>query len=130
MGLRPPDDRRESQRDRLDEVARLSIAAVTEDLVRILGLKRTAVIGAVKDTRIVQQWIRAERTPQRSEALRTALQAARLLADSDGQDVAQAWFTGCNPHLKFESPILALREGNDPEVFSEVVRAAFEFVQR
>ena len=96
----------------------------------ILGSKKTAVIGGVKHTRFVQQWIRAEATPQRPEALRAALVAARIVADIEGRNVAQAWFSGCNPHLNLESPILTLRDGNEPETFAKVVQAAFELVHR
>jgi len=47
----------------LDEVAQLPIAQVVEELVSILGLKETAVIGAVTGTPLVHQWVRAERIP-------------------------------------------------------------------
>lgn len=108
----------------------MSIAAVAADLVAIIGLKRTAVIGDVKDTRLVQRWINDGQIPQRAEALRTALQVARILNDIDGPSVAAAWFTGCNQHFNFEAPIIVLRDNTDPEVYAKVVRSAFEFVHR
>jgi hypothetical protein len=130
MELMLPDDRPAISADRLDEVARLPIAAVVDNLVEIVGLKRTALIGNVKDTRLVQNWVRGEREPLRAEALRTGLQAARIVADSEGPQIAQAWFTGCNQHLEAMAPALALRDVNTPEVFTAVVRAAFAFVHQ
>lgn len=112
---------------RLDEVARLSIAEVTGELVLLLGLKRTAAIGGLKDTRQVREWIQGK-TPHRQEALRTALQAARLISDADDPAVARAWFTGCNQHLGFEAPLTVLQR-NDPTTFATIVRAAFAFAR-
>ncbi len=67
---------------------------------------------------------------ERAEALRTALQAARILNDVDGPAVATAWFTGCNQHFDFEAPIIVLRDNTDPAIYARVVRAAFEFAHR
>ncbi len=129
MELLLPSDDRPVRNDRLDEVARLRIDAVAAELVEILGLKRTAAVGGVKDTRRVQEWVRGDRQPQRPEALRTALQAARLIVDADDPSVAKAWFTGCNQFFDFAAPIVML-QNDDQETFAKVVRAAFEFAQR
>jgi hypothetical protein len=130
MELLLPGDGRQIRPERLEEVARMSTAAVAADLVSIIGLKRTAVVGDVKDTRLVQRWIHEGQIPQRAEALRTALQAARILNDVDGPAVATAWFTGCNQHFDFEAPIIVLRDNTDPAIYAKVVRAAFEFAHR
>jgi hypothetical protein len=124
-----PDDR-ELHAERVDEVARLSQAEVVADLVGILGPKCVAAIGDVKETRLVQRWIENMAKPQREQALRTALQAARLLHDLVGSDVARAWFIGCNQHFEMQSPISVLRAANASERFTEVLRAAFEFAYR
>jgi len=129
MELALPHGEREHDPNRLDEVARLSSSAVARELVDLLGLKRVAVIGNVTETRRVREWIEGSREPQRPEALRTALQAARLISDADDAAVARAWFTGCNQHLEFESPMLVLKAG-EPTTFSRVVKAAFEFAYR
>jgi hypothetical protein len=128
--LLPSGDGREVRPERLEEVARMPISAVAADLVAIIGLKRTAVVGDVKDTRLVQRWIKDGQVPQRAEALRTALQVARILNDVDGASVAAAWFTGCNQHFNFEAPIVVLRDSTDPAIYAKIVRAAFEFVHR
>ncbi len=124
-----PDDR-ELHPGRIDEVARLSPAEVVSDLVRILGPKRVAAIGDVKETRLVQRWIEDKAKPQREEALRTALQAARVLHDLVGSDVARAWFVGCNQHFEMQSPISVLRGASESEQYTQVLRAAFEFAYR
>ena len=128
--LLPSGEGREVRPERLEEVARMPIGAVAADLVKIIGLKRTAVVGDVKDTRLVQRWINDGIVPKRAEALRTALQAARILHDVDGPNVATAWFTGCNQHFNFEAPMIVLRDSTSAEVYAKVVRAAFEFVHR
>jgi hypothetical protein len=125
-----PDDHRELHPGRVDEVARLSPAEVVSDLVGILGPKRVAAIGDVKETRLVQRWIEDKAKPQREQALRTALQAARVLHDLVGSDVARAWFVGCNQHFEMQSPISVLRAANESEQFTQVLRAAFEFAHR
>jgi len=129
MELILPAEGKPARSDRLDEVARLKIDTVATELAEILGLKRTAAVGGVKDTRRVHEWIRGERQPQRPEALRTALQAARLIVDADDASVARAWFTGCNQFFDFAAPITVL-QSDDPETFAKVVRAAFEFAHR
>ena len=63
------------------------------------------------------------------EALRTALQAARLITDADDASVAQAWFTGCNQHFDFRAPLVVIQD-DDTETFTKIVRAAFEFARR
>ena len=124
-----PDDR-ELHPGRIDEVARLSPAEVVSDLVGILGPKRVAAIGDVKETRLVQRWIEDKARPQREQALRTALQAARVLNDLVGSDIARAWFAGCNQHFEMQSPISVLRTAHDSEQYTQVLRAAFEFAYR
>jgi len=124
-----PSDGRDAKPERLDEVARMPIGDVAKELVVLLGLKRTAAIGSVKETRRVHEWISGERQPQRPEALRTALQAARLITDADDASVARAWFTGCNQHFAFRAPLVVIQE-DSTETFTRIVRAAFEFARR
>ena len=129
MELALPHGERGYDPNRLDEVARLTASAVVVELVDLLGFKRVSVIGNVKETRAIREWIDGSRVPQRPEALRTALQAARLISDADDAAVARAWFTGCNQHLDFESPIVILGRG-ESKLYSRVVKAAFEFAYR
>ena len=124
-----PSEGRDADPGRLDEVARMPIRDVAKELAALLGLKRTAAIGSVNETRRVREWISGERQPQRPEALRTALQAARLITDADDASVAQAWFTGCNQHFDFRAPLVVIQD-DDTETFTKIVRAAFEFARR
>lgn len=103
------------------------VAARLRDL---LGPKLTAYLGAVKETRAVNQWAAGDREP--SEAvqlrLRLALQVALMIAEPDGEAVARAWFQGMNPQLDDRSPARLLREGDLDEVGPEVLRAARAFL--
>ena len=129
MELLLPSEGRGADSDRLDEVARIPIRDVAKELVDLLGLKRTAAVGSVQETRRVKEWISGERQPPRPEALRTALQAARLISHADDASVAQAWFTGCNQHFAFRAPLVVIQD-DDTETFTKIVRAAFEFAHR
>lgn len=127
--LTPLHDKRPNSR-RIDEVARLSPPEVVSELVRILGPRRVAAIGFVRETRLVQRWIEDKARPQREQALRAALQAARMLCDVVGTEVTRAWFVGCNEKLEMRSPISVLREADESGQFAQVIRAALEFADR
>jgi hypothetical protein len=101
--------------------------AVATELVSVLGAKLTAAAGGVGATRLVREWMDGERTPSRTAALSTALKAARVIADRDGEVVAQRWFIGTNHLLGHVSPIEVLRE-NTPDSRTKVMRAAVAFV--
>ena len=107
---------------RIDEVGTMSLADVTRDLVSILGAKLTAYIGNVSATRYVRSWEEGV-PPQRPEALKVALQAARVLKDFEGPEAARGWFMGCNTKFDLNSPADVLR-ANAPEQRSGVLRAA------
>ncbi|MGE3795300.1 MAG: hypothetical protein AB7I38_15410 [Dehalococcoidia bacterium] len=100
------------------------------ELSRILGLKLTAYVGNVKETRAVSEWASASREPSAGvqRRLRLALQVADAIARVDGDGVARAWFQGLNPQLGDRSPARLLREGDLDEVGPEVVGAARAFL--
>lgn len=108
--------------NRIDEVGTMSLADVTHELVSILGAKLTAYIGNVSATRYVRSWEDGV-APQRPEALKLALQAARLLKDFEGPEAARGWFMGCNTKFNLNSPADVLRE-NASEQRVNVLRAA------
>ena len=112
---------------RVNEVSRMAAPAVLHELVELLGARITAAIGAVSDTRHVRAWENGEQQPQRLDALKTALQAARLINDVEGRDAARGWFSGCNAHFGFQSPVQKLLE-NTPESRTSVVAAAHQEV--
>jgi hypothetical protein len=101
---------------------------IASELVSILGAKLAAAAGDVGATRLVREWIAGEHTPTRLAALSTALKAARVIADRDGDIVAQRWFVGTNHLLGHASPIEVLRE-NTAESRTKVMRAAVAFIE-
>jgi hypothetical protein len=102
------------------------IADVVRELVGILGATTVAVIGNVKETRAVQQWIDG-REPQRAHVLRFALQLARMLSSHDNREFAGAWFHGSNPYLDDRVPMLLLRAEPLSEIQGPLLRAARAF---
>src|SRR5579864_3085655 len=87
----------------------LPIVQVVQELVDLLGLTTVAVIGGVKETRAVSQWLQG-RDPQRPHILRFALQLAYMIAGYRQGEAAKAWFHGPNPGLDDRSPMILLRE--------------------
>lgn len=108
----------------------MPMGPVVHELVELLGGHRVvALLGAVRSTHEVIAWERSEQQPEpdRQVALRFALQAARLIADTRGIVSAGAWFIGTNPHFEFNSPARVLRDGGG-EAGLKVLRAAWNFV--
>jgi hypothetical protein len=105
------------------------IAETIRELADIIGIKRTALLSGANKTGTVQAWIAGAGEPEKPFALRTALQAAKVIAASDGPAVARAWFSGSNQHFEARAPMVVLREC-DPHQASRIVKAALEFVTR
>jgi hypothetical protein len=102
------------------------IAEVVRELVSILGATTVAVIGNVKETRAVQQWIDG-REPQRAHVLRFALQLARMLSSQANREFAGAWFHGSNPYIDDGVPMLLLRTEPLSDIQGPLLRAARAF---
>lgn len=115
--------------DAHDYVVGLPIRQVVRELVDILGSTTVAVIGGVKETRAVQQWM-ADREPQRQHALRFALQIALMLTSRAEREFAQAWFHAVNPRLNDRIPMLLLRDLPLEETQSSLLTAARAFAIR
>ena len=107
----------------------LPIAIVVEELVALLGATTVAVIGGVKETRAVQEWL-TERAPQRPHVLRFALQLATMIAGPLDSEMARAWFHGSNPYLDDQVPMLMLRNQPLVEIQGPLVAAARAFASR
>lgn len=114
----------------LDAVAELHDAAIASELARTLGLKLTAILGGVAETRSVKAWMSGETPLARRDNLIAALQATRAIVSASGTATAQRWFLGCNSHFDFEAPAVVLRDHNTPEVRTKLVRAAIAFATR
>lgn len=107
----------------------LPIADVVAMLVDMLGLTAVAVIGGVKETRAVTQWL-SGREPQQPHVLRFALQLARMVAGTHQAEMAKAWFYGTNPSLGDRSPMIVLREHSIETVHGPLLDAARAFAAR
>jgi len=109
---------------------RSSFPEIVAALREILGLKLSAYLGSVKETRAVNEWAEGVREPSEAvqRRLRLAFQVAEAIAEVDGPDVARAWFQGLNPQLDDRSPARLLREGDIDEVGPEVIAAERAFL--
>lgn len=107
----------------------IPIQAVVAELVDLLGAPIVAVIGGVSETRAVTQWL-SERTPQRANVLRFALQIATMIARTTDREFARAWFEGSNPQLEDAVPALLLRDKPLADIQPEIMNAARSFALR
>ena len=107
----------------------IPIEEVVKELVALLGATTVAVIGGVKETRAVTQWL-SGRAPQRTHVLRFALQLATMLSSQADREIARAWFHGSNPHLNDQIPMLLLRDGQLSEIQGSLLAAARSFAAR
>jgi hypothetical protein len=120
-----------------EETLRHSAGDTVARLVEILGARLVAVIGDVKQTRTVREWIEGQ-GPQgnRLQILRFALQVAETIKQHYGEETAQSWFQGLNHHLLDRAPALVLKSANDAQldvVLSEektVLDALRNFLER
>jgi hypothetical protein len=102
------------------EALRLPASKVVETLVEIIGRKRTAYIGGVKDARAVDRWIAGGAESR----LRFAFQVARAISEHDSPAVVQAWLTGVNPELGDRVPLRLMRENEIDAVAPAILSAA------
>ncbi len=107
----------------------LPIGRVVAALVDVLGATAVSQIGGVGETRAVTQWTDG-RTPQRANVLRFAFQLLMTIAVDGERDVARAWFSGSNPHLRDQVPILMLRDQPLTEIAATMMAAARAFAAR
>jgi hypothetical protein len=104
-------------------VAKLSERAVAKELSDLLGLRLTAAIGGVTETRRVHDWIE-HGNPRRYHALKAALQATVAIASVYDAAAARAWFTSANPSLMMRSPLAFVRDALDFEHYDRLVTVA------
>jgi hypothetical protein len=118
-----------SDLDAHDYVVGLSIHRVVAELVDILGATTVAVIGGVRETRAVQQWM-VDRDPQRGHVLRFALQIAVMLSSRAEREFAKSWFHAANPRLGDRIPMLLLRDLELDDIRAPLLDAARAFAKR
>ena len=107
----------------------IPIEDVVRELVALLGATTVAVIGGVKETRAVTQWL-SGRAPQRPHVLRFALQLGSMIASQSNREIARAWFHGSNPQLGDAIPMMLLRDGELRDVQGSLLGAARSFAAR
>jgi len=107
-----------------------SFPDIVAELVEILGKKLTAYVGGVKDTRVIERWMRGGTDPYRDAdpRIRLAYQIAKTLSEHDSPRVVQAWFTGLNPELQDRTPIRLLKEEDVEKVGPELLNAMRAFL--
>lgn len=115
--------------DAHDWVLGLTIHQVVRELVKMLDATTVAVIGGVKESRAVQQWM-VDREPQRPHVLRFALQLAAMLSDAADREFIKAWFHSPNPRLGDRIPMFMLRDMPLEESQSSMLQAARAFAAR
>ncbi len=109
---------------------RTTAPELVQQLRELLGSRLVAYLGGVKQTRTVRDWAEGTRQIQSGDdelRLRTALQAALMLASRDEPGVIQAWFQGLNPQLEDRSPAAVLRDGDIETAGRTVLSAARAF---
>jgi hypothetical protein len=114
-----------------NDAMRKPFPAIAGELREILGARLVAYIGSVHETRAVREWAEGRRGPSSGAVerrLRLAYGVARCIADTDGPEIAQAWFQGLNPLLDDVSPARLLREGDLDVVGPLVVTAERQFL--
>jgi hypothetical protein len=115
--------------DAHDYVMRLPMRDVVKELAELLGPTTVAVIGGVKETRAVAQWM-ADRDPQRPHVLRFALQIAVMLTGRQDAEFTRAWFHAANPRLDDRIPMLLLRDLPLDDIQRPMLMAARAFASR
>ena len=115
--------------DAHDHAMSIPIGQVVQELVDLLGATTVAVIGGVKETRAVQEWM-GQREPQRPHVLRFALQLGTMIARVQDREVARAWFHGSNPRVADGVPLLMLRTQELSQVQGPLLEAARAFARR
>lgn len=100
------------------------------ELNRLLGGSLVAYLAGVRSTETVDEWTRGEMPPGEGiqRTLQLALRVARMIANADDQEIAQAWFQGLNPQLDGISPARLLRFGDPEQVRPEIIAAARAFI--
>jgi Protein of unknown function (DUF2384). len=116
--------------DALRESVELDLAEIVTQLRDMVGPKLVAYVGNVKNTRPVSDWANGRRSPgaEDERRIRLAFQASRLLSERYSPANIQAWMTGSNPGLGYDSPAHMIKNAEHvADVVREVMNAAMSF---
>ncbi|MEA2689816.1 MAG: hypothetical protein QOJ39_3673 [Candidatus Eremiobacteraeota bacterium] len=115
-----------------EHVLAMELALVVRELVTILGGPNVAVIGGVRNTSLVSDWMQGKSRPKnqdREMKLRLALRLARIVGRRFANETVRAWFRGADDLLDDEAPIGLLAERPHAEIQKGLLVAARAFVQ-
>jgi hypothetical protein len=111
------------------EALRLSVPAIVEKLIGMIGRKLTAYVGGVRDVRAVDRWMAGgELYKDAEQRLRFAYQLVRMLAQREDPKIIQSWLIGLNPELGDRVPLKLMRDGDLETVGPEIMGAARAFL--
>jgi hypothetical protein len=88
-------------------------------LIAALGPTLVAALAGSKDRTAPHEWVKVDGSEPAAEALprlACAYETWRKVAESEGENVARAWFVGGNPWLGESTPVTAIREDRLEEV--------------
>lgn len=102
------------------EVHEATLRLTTPEMVRQLnshlGPTLVAALAGVKDRKLPHKWAQADGPDPRPEPKRRLIAAHRcwtMIAGTENDSVARAWFIGANPRLGEQAPVMCLRAGDD-----------------
>jgi len=96
---------------------------IATDLQQWLGQRVVAYSTGVRSPKAVARWTKGEGLhPGTERRLRALYRAALILNGAYGPETVRAWLAGANPDLGDTTPIEALREGRDVDVFHAAER--------
>ena len=106
------------------------IPEATAYLKAHLGSVVTAYLAGFADVEAVTRCAAGKIHPEHPEASRLLLayEATQLLVKAYGDEAAQSWFVGMNPHLDESAPAYVLHHGKNADDWQFVVPAAREFL--
>ena len=107
----------------ISRVLSMDSKQVAGELNRLVGLKLTAAIGGVTETRRASKWAKGS-LPRRLEALKAALRATYAITARYDEAAARSWFTSTNQGLGLRSPLAVLRAAENLEDYDVVVSRA------
>jgi len=92
----------------------IEVREIVRRLNGSLGATLVAALAGASDARTAREWARHDGpkpSPDASKRLRFAHDVWRMVAESEGAEVARAWFTGASPWLDNDTAVNAIRVG-------------------
>jgi|ERR1700678_2720284 len=114
---------------RSDRTDTLPPKLVVRRLVEMFGPSLVAVIGRVKTTHTVRQWINGDTRPGEVSRLQLALAVTELILETEHDlSIIKAWMCGMNRRLGDRSPALVIATDTLRTARPDVIAAARSFL--